>query len=92
MVLVKRDADTLGNRADMHVALIDVPPALALGIAAAGEGGHSVIEARWTYIDKPLGLEGWPQTTANSNIVYKTRSYIRTAKCLKNQMISHITA
>jgi hypothetical protein len=35
-----RTADADRDRADVHVAVIDVPAALAFGVAAAGELGH----------------------------------------------------
>jgi hypothetical protein len=46
-----RLADTARDRADMHVAEIDVPAVLAFGISAAGECRHTPIEA-------PLGRLG----------------------------------
>ena len=46
-VFPRRDADTLGDRADADVAAIDVPTlVLGVEIAAAGEGGHLSIKAR----------------------------------------------
>ena len=45
-VLVMRLADASRDRADVHVAEIDVPAVLAFGISAAGESRHTRIEAR----------------------------------------------
>ena len=40
-VFPRRDADTLGDRAGAHVAIVDVPAfVLGVEIAAAGERGH----------------------------------------------------
>jgi hypothetical protein len=36
-----RNADADRYRADVHVAVIDVPAIGTLGVAAAGEGGHA---------------------------------------------------
>jgi hypothetical protein len=36
-----RNAGKAGDRADAHVAVIDVPAVLAFGITAAGEDGHA---------------------------------------------------
>jgi len=39
-----RNADADCYRADVHVAIIDVPAVLAFEIAAAGEGGHALLK------------------------------------------------
>jgi hypothetical protein len=32
------------NRADVNIAVIDVPAVVAFGIATAGEGGHALLK------------------------------------------------
>jgi hypothetical protein len=66
--LVDRAADTPCNRADMHVAKVDVPAVGTFGIATAGESGHGPFErdaigsaiarawAPWQERRKPMGL------------------------------------
>jgi hypothetical protein len=46
LIDVDRSAGADRDRADMDVAVIEVPAVRALGIAAASEGGHPRIEAR----------------------------------------------
>jgi hypothetical protein len=41
-----RLAGALCDRAGVHVAVIDVPAVLALGISAAGEGLHALLKRR----------------------------------------------
>jgi hypothetical protein len=43
-ILVMRNAGAERDRAHVHVAIIDVPAVLAFGIAAAGEGGHTLLK------------------------------------------------
>jgi hypothetical protein len=40
LINVDRNASALGNRADMHVTVIDVPAVWTFRIATAGEGEH----------------------------------------------------
>ena len=40
-IFIVPDAGAVRDRADMDVAVIDVPAVLAFGIAAASEGGHT---------------------------------------------------
>jgi hypothetical protein len=61
---VVRDAGAgaLRDRADMHVAIVDVPAVLALGIAAAGELGHAPECARPECGGKLLRIGGRPES------------------------------
>jgi hypothetical protein len=80
-----RLAGALRDRAGVHVAVVDVPAVLALGIAAAGEGGHALLKREhrpsarryglWTEVEGPLThiLDG-PTTAVSLTRLCRERS------------------
>jgi hypothetical protein len=57
--LAGRDADPPGDRANMDVAVIDVPAIVAFWVAAAGESGHARTIPPIGAKGKPLGFVAW---------------------------------